>query len=425
MTPVQGPTEEAPQSATSFRRLAQDAGALYFPISLLARLPMSMLGMACLTYIVAAAEDFTTPGLVTAIGGVGAAIGTPISGALSDKLGQKPTLLGLCLIHVLALIGVLYFGSGSDGPVTLTPQLMIIALIAGASIPPSGPMTRVRWINRYGADLHQLRTLEAAQSYESTMDELSFVLGPASVGILAATFGPAVPIYVAMALCIVIIPAFAFHHTEAYSRFKKPRTTVTETTPATQKPPRRGNATLIAITVIGMLGVGTVFGSLATILTYFADYTGNPGTGGLIYAVMGITSGLAALSVARWPVTFSHPARLLTGAVTLVPLVIVLWLPETPLSMSLAILLLGVPIGPILVTNFTLASSITPSHRMGFVMTLLSAAITLGTSAGNSIAGRLTDAGGHHLALVATLGASVLVFICAFSYTVLNKQKQR
>ena len=93
--------------------------------------------------------------------------------------------------------------------------------------------------------------------------------------------------------------------------------------------------------------------------------------------------------------------------------------------MSLAILLLGVPIGPILVTNFTLASSITPSHRMGFVMTLLSAAITLGTSAGNSIAGRLTDAGGHHLALVATLGASVLVFICAFSYTVLNKQKQR
>ena len=186
MTPVQGPTEEAPQSATSFRRLAQDAGALYFPISLLARLPMSMLGMACLTYIVASAEDFTTPGRVTAIGGVGAAIGTPISGALSDKLGQKPTLLGLCLIHVLALIGVLYFGSGSDGPVTLTPQLMIIALIAGASIPPSGPMTRVRWINRYGADLHQLRTLEAAQSYESTMDELSFVLGPASVSKSAA-----------------------------------------------------------------------------------------------------------------------------------------------------------------------------------------------------------------------------------------------
>lgn len=422
MTPAQG-TAPTP-GATSFRRLAHDAGALYFPISLLARLPMSMLGMASLTYIVASAEDFTTPGLVTAIGGVGAAIGTPISGALSDKLGQKPTLLGLCLMHVLALIGVLHFGSGSDGPVTLTPALMIVAFLAGATIPPAGPMTRVRWINRYGTDPNQLRTLEAAQSYESTMDELAFVLGPASVGILAATFGPAIPVFVAMALCIVIIPAFALHHTEAYSRLSGPRSNVTETKTVTKKPTSSRNATLIAITVIGMLGVGTIFGSLATILTYFADYTGNPGTGGLIYAVMGITSGLAALSVARWPITFTHTARLLAAAVTLVPIVVVLWLPETPLSMSLAILLLGIPIGPILVTNFSLASGITPSHRMGFVMTLLSAAITLGTSAGNSIAGRLTDAGGHHLALAATLSASVVVLACASLYSALNKQKQ-
>ena len=91
---------------------------------------------------------------------------------------------------------------------------------------------------------------------------------------------------------------------------------------------------------------------------------------------------------------------------------------------SLAILLLGIPIGPILVTNFSLASGITPSHRMGFVMTLLSAAITLGTSAGNSIAGRLKDARGHHLALAATLSASVVVLACASLYSALNKQKQ-
>ncbi len=83
----------------------------------------------------------------------------------------------------------------------------------------------------------------------------------------------------------------------------------------------------------------------------------------------------------------------------LVAALALMWLPSVPWQMVVVLLFVGAPIGPILVTIFKVAGDHTPARRLGFIMTLLSAGITLGTSIGNWVGGEVANAGGHSAAI--------------------------
>ncbi|MGO1321022.1 MAG: MFS transporter [Galactobacter sp.] len=390
--------------------MASIAGPSYFPVSALARLPLSMLTIGILTYV-SSVSGVAVGGAVAAIAGIGVAVGAPILGSASDRWGQKPTLLVCALCYSAALVWVIAAGSAENAG----PMLSCAAFAAGLTAPQSGPMTRVRWIRRLGGrGPAEAATLDAAQSYESTMDEMSFVFGPAIVGLLAAATTPVVPLWTALVLALLVVPWFALHPTvkaaapQARVAHRRANAVVHETqphAPAVQRLPYG----LISVLLLGMLSIGIVFGSLATVSTAFADETGHSGAGGLVYATMGITSGLAALSVSRWSPRFSHSRRWVVCSVVLVAVLCLLWLPEHPWQLSVLFLLVGAPIGPVLVTVFAIAGHHTPLHRLGLIMTLLAAGITLGTSVGNWLSGALADADGHAAALWITLAAGVLL----------------
>lgn len=125
------------------RRLA---GTAYFPLSAFARLPLSMLVLGALTYVAASAETLATAGAIAAIAGVGVAVGAPLSGAASDRWGQRITLLTSTVLYSLALLWLLATGAPGVEPLTLTPSLAGSAFLAGLVVPQCGPMTRVRSI---------------------------------------------------------------------------------------------------------------------------------------------------------------------------------------------------------------------------------------------------------------------------------------
>jgi len=408
------------RSAPSHFRVMHDlVGSAYFPISALARLPLSMLVLGVLTYVVASSSDFAAAGIAAAVTGVGVAVGAPLSGIASDRWGQRPTLLVSTAVYVVAVVAVLAAGSSHGAGEALPPTLLAAAFVAGLVVPQCGPMTRVRWIrglSARGAD----EAVEEAQGYEGTMDELGFVLGPAAVGIIAAAFGAAAPLYVLIALTAVVVPWFAVHPS---ARFAAP---VHRSGPVGGSAPDTGPAAVswgpVAILLTGMLGIGTIFGSLATITTVFADETGHPGSGGLIYAALGLASGAAALSVSRWSGRLTVPVRWLGCAVLLVPALALLWLPSAPWQMAVVLFLIGAPIGPVLVTIFRVAGDYTPARRLGLVMTLLSAGITLGTSIGNWVGGALADAGGHSAATWVALGAGLALFASGVVFTAVRSR---
>jgi predicted MFS family arabinose efflux permease len=405
------------------------AGPSYFPVSALARLPSSMLTIGVLTYVVDVA-GVAQAGLIAAIAGIGVALGAPVMGMASDRWGQRHTLLVASVAYAASLGWVLAAGGLSDS----IPALAAAALVAGLTVPQAGPMTRVRWIRRLGGrGPGEAAALDSAQSYESTIDEMSFVLGPALVGLLAAATAPAVPLWVALVLALVAVPWFALHPTAGAAAPERggPRGARSEVPDGAEGSSSsltvvraRMPYAIITVLLLGMLSIGTIFGSLATASTSFAEEAGRDGTGGLIYATMGITSGIAALSVSKWSPRFTATRRWLTCAAVLMPILASLWLAGEPLTMSLLFLAVGAPIGPVLVTVFAIAGRVTPVRRLGLIMTLLAAGITLGTSIGNWLGGILAQNGGHSATLWVSMSAGVVLFAVGLACTWLLRAGQ-
>lgn len=375
------------------------AGWSYFPIAAIARLPQSMLGIGVISYLAGSGWDFASTGLAAAGIGLGVASGAPLLGASADRWGQRRVLLTITVAYLVAVSGVLWAGGSGQGFWVLVGS----CYLAGLTVPQVGPLARVRWLWLLPRDASRLRTEQVAQSYESTVDELSFVLGPALVGILAAAVGPAAPLIVVFVLAAAVLPWFALHPTG--------RRPAAPSNRAAGGAPEPIDWPIVAGCVAGMSGVGVIFGLLATASTAVANLGGAEGLGGLVYACLGLTSGIAALSVSRWPLRWLPAQRWVALAAVMVPIAATFPFATSPWLLAGGLLLLGLPIGPVLVTIFSIAGRAAPTHRLAFVMTLLGSGNTLGAALGNAAAGALVETSGVVAAMLPVVAAALVVLI--------------
>lgn len=385
---------------SSFRSLLDLAGPAFFPIAFFARLPLAMLTIGALTLVSSTTGSYAAGGLAAGAVGIGSAAGAPLLGYAADKFGQRPVLLPSSIAHALVVSALLVAATAS---VPTTWVVLLLSLAAGATCPQVGPMARVRWMSLTAGRPRARRELETALSYESTVDELTFVMGPAFVGLLASLVAPWLPLALAAALTVVLVPAFAIHPTGA----SVPRHGRPGQAPAAQW--GRSRIVRVGTAVAGMVGMGTLFGATAAGTVAFAGLRGDSSAGGLLYAALGLTSAAAALSVSAWPTGWAQPARWVACAAALVPLTLLLQLPNSMWSMVVALLLVGLPVGPVMVTIFTVGGDVAPSGRLGTVMTLLASGIVVGTAIGNSLAGALADGYGHRGAFMVAAAAALVL----------------
>lgn len=415
------PSGAQPQSSGRgrFSRLPEIAGAGFLPLGLIARLPLAMLTVGALTLVTATTDSYAFGGFAAGAVGIGSALGAPVLGFLADRHGQRPVLLLSAVLNTLAIVALqavngLAIGTG------LVPTL-IAAFLMGATCPQIGPLARVRWMaltqGKRPADL------DTALSYESTADELTFVLGPALVGLLASLIAPWLPLALAAALTLAFVSAFAVHPTEraVIPLRRRPRTR------ASGRIGTRGAARtgiLVTLPVLGMVMMGTFFGSTQTALIAFAGGFGVETAAGLLYAVMGVSSALTALSVAYWPQRFRHPLRwVVSAAIMSAAAFLPLLAPDIPFMLA-ALLVLGLPVGPTMVTIFSVGSLVAPKHLVGTVMTLLASGIVAGTALGASIAGALAESSALDAFAVPVAAAVVLLLLGLVSAGVLRRRRE-
>ena len=255
------------------------AGKTFIPIGLFARLPLAMLTVGALTLATAVTGSYAVGGVVAGAVGIGSALGAPVFGALADRLGQRPVLLFAAVFNTVAVIALIlaaYLVPGGEDLAAAIPVLAA-AFVAGASCPQVGSLARVRWMaltSRGRRDANPA-DLDTALSYESTADELTFVLGPALVGILASLVAPWLPLALAAALTITLVPAFAVHSTH-HAVVRTPARTAAGA--AHQKQlrasltagQRAGAFAAVALPVLAMVCMGTFFGSTQTALSSFS-----------------------------------------------------------------------------------------------------------------------------------------------------------
>ncbi|MCA4132136.1 MFS transporter [Arthrobacter sp. M4] len=437
-------------------RLPELAGRGFLPLGLFARLPLAMLTVGTLTLVTSVSHSFALGGTAAGGVGIGSALGAPLLGAWADRSGQKLVLLTATVANTAAVIGLLmacYMMPSVSGIGESWPMLAC-ALAAGATCPQVGPMARVRWMalttrsieNRspapgntageYAARDHNpaltplargsqipaatvaasgsvvsaRADLDTALSYEGTADEITFVLGPALVGALASLVAPWLPLAVAAAMTAFFVPAFAVHpsHLAVVPVPHKPAAGVGH---AAVGLPRTGGWLRVAVPVLAMVCMGTFFGATQNALSAFAAEVAEAELAGLLYAVMGLSSAVAALSVAFWPRRFGIGTRWVTAAAAMLALTGLLY-PVSGLGPMVAVLLvLGIPVGPVMVAIFSIGGLVAPSGRMATVMTALASGIVAGTALGSFLAGVLAQGSGYTAAFLVASGASACLLV--------------
>jgi MFS family permease len=414
VTPV-SPTASAAPPTGRFARLPYLAGRSFIPLGLFARLPVAMLTVGALTLVTSATGSYAAGGTAAGAVGIGAALGAPVFGALADRHGQRTVLLVAAVLNalaVLALIGTAWVAADGSFP----SALVVAAFLSGATCPQVGPLARVRWMaltsgNSGKAAGHDLDT---ALSYEGTADELTFVLGPALVGILASLVAPWLPLALAVVMTITLVPAFAVHPTHKAVPLKRAAATAAAGIPAA-----------VALPVLAMVAMGTFFGSTQTALSSFSASFATSEIAGLLYAVMGLSSAAAALSVAYWPRSVTPVARWMVSAALMAGLAILLMVPDSLGGMIGVLLVLGLPVGPVMVTVFTIGGIVGPAERLGTVMTALASGIVAGTALGAFLAGQIAQAHGYEAAFLVPVIAAGSLFVLGVAAAALLRSRRQ
>ncbi|MTB88657.1 MFS transporter [Aeromicrobium senzhongii] len=369
-----------------YRRLWGAAGLSFVTVAFLGRIPLAMSQMGVLLLVAQATGRYGIAGATAGALAVANAAGSPFFGALADRIGQRPVVLIQSVAGSLGLVSIVFFA----GQEVSSAVLVVVAALTGLAMPQVGPLARVRWrpvlalrVNEGRIRKDEVdRFVDLAFSYEGAGDEASFVLGPALVGILGVLIGAEGALLAAAVLLLVFGTWFAAHRTAALV----PR--------GSEHAPTRGvrlwtSAFLSLAAAVFLMGV--LFGSIQTGTTVLATDQGHPDVAGLIHAVLGIGSVVAAFALAAVPASVLYATRMLIASGAMLVLASPLMFVHTIPQLVAVIALMGFAVAPYLISAFALAGLIVPPARIGTAMTFMAGATGLGYATGASIAGRAAD----------------------------------
>lgn len=383
----------------SYRRLLDVAGPAYVVVAFLGRLPLAMSQLGTLMLVATATDSYGAGGLAAGSLAVGNAVGSPLAGALADRIGQRLVVLVQSLLGALGLAGLVWL----TGEGTAITWLVATAALTGLVLPQVGPLARVRWRPMTDSEVeHQRQLLDAAFSYEGAADEASFVLGPALVGLGAVVVSPSGSLLLAAVMLAAFGSGFALHSSSR----------LTGGLSALEGRGRLVTGVFVVL-LLAQLSIGSLFGSVQTGTTVLATAAGDAGLAGLVHALLGVGSVIAGLATAALPTSIPQQSRVWVAALALLVLALPLLLVDSLPTLSVTIAALGFAVAPYMIGVFSLGERIAPPERVSAAMTLLAAATGLGYALGSSIAGRLADVFDHTAAFGVTVGATVAALVLA------------
>ena len=373
------------------------AGGSRLPaVSFLARLPAALCPTGTLL-VVTARSGIGTAGLVAGALWVGQAVGGPVIGRLSDRRGQRPVVLIASLANAVALALLVAAVLTDRSPAVQAAS----SAFAGLTVPQIGPLSRSRWVRLAGQRADGPGLIGGALSMDATLDEISFVAGPALAGLLAFTFPPVAGLLLAAVLIAVFGTLFALHPTAS--------TAVGPGRVAVGLPPAL--APVLRLLLALALLQGMFFGAANAGVNAMA--AADPGVAGLVWATMGVSSALVGLLVTARPGPRPLSTRLRQSLAVQAVLAPGLLLVHTPSAATLALALLGTAVAPTLIALFSLAGSQAPAQRMAEVMTWLGSALIIGQGLAAVAAGQLAHRFGCTAAFGLSCAAAVLAVVVA------------
>ena len=361
--------------------------------SLLARLPIAMIGLSLLLYVQRETNTFAVSGLVSAAELVGVASGSVLQGRVVDRIGPGAPLRITSALLALAA-GAEIAAVEHRGPVWL---LVALAFAIGVVQPGIAPASRALWNEL----LPPGPVRNTALSYEAISMEVFFILGPALAGLLVAT--PWAGTGVVVGTACMITGSLVFASTRAAREQRGTRRAAGSPLGALAS---RGMRTV----ALAALSFGALIGFLEVGVPAAAEHLGQPALGGLLLSVLSIGSVAVGIPYGQhpWPrpMNLRLPARLLGFA----RLIAVLSVPGEIVGLALALLVCGCLITPQSTAHSVALEQAAPegtaTEAFGWIVT----SVTLGSAFGQSLSGQLVETrDGPPLAFLVASGIGVVL----------------
>ncbi|MGY1740582.1 MULTISPECIES: MFS transporter [unclassified Blastococcus] len=357
----------------------------------IARLPAPMLGLGAVLLVEGETGSYGLAGAVSGVLALCYGLAGPQWGRAMDRRGQG-RVLRLAMV-AFAVTGVAFVAAVVAGTPSWT--WFLLAAAAGASGPNIGSLIRARWSAALDPAGRQ-----TAFAFEAVADEVTFVLGPPLVTLLATLVAPPVGF-----LTGIVSGVVGGLWLSAQRDTEPPRT------PLGAGGPGRRRSVLtptLLVVVVSYLAVGVVFGSLDVVVVGFAEEEGVPALSGAALAVFAGGSLVAGLvyGLARLPGTLA--ARFVGTAVAFGLAAQPLWgVGSLPVLIGCGFLA-GLTIAPVLVSGTSLVESRAAPGVLTESLAWTITGLTLGVTAGSALAGAAVDAWGAESAFaVPALGAAL------------------
>ncbi|MFD9335173.1 MFS transporter [Streptomyces sp. NPDC060028] len=386
-------------TVNTYRKVIALTGPLLPLVSFFARLPVAMSQFGSVLLVAETSGSIATAAIVGGTLSCGQVLCGPVLGRLADRHGQRPVVLTAAALNSVATAALV---AGALGHLATLP-LAAVGAVTGASVPLVGPLARTRSV----ALAHRARSEEsvvgAVHSLEGTLDEVSFVLGPALVGIASIVAHPAIALGGAALLVAVFGTAFALHPTAAVSAGAPAREDAGAPARARVRPPG------VVYAVRGSLALqGAMFGACQAGIAALTMELGVREQAAVVYAAMGVVSAAVGLSLGALPARFGLRLRwrVATGAalVLSVPLLFTdaLW------PLYAVVTVLGAAYAPHLITAFALTERAVEPARLAESMAFAASSLVAGQAVALPLSGRLAESYGPPAAFAVAVGAAAL-----------------
>ncbi|GAA3375396.1 MFS transporter [Streptomyces racemochromogenes] len=389
-------------TVSTYRHVIALTGPLLPLVSFFARLPVAMSQFGSVLLVAETSGSLATAGIVGGTLSAGQVVFGPLLGRLADRHGQRPVVLTAAAVNALATAALV---AGALGGLATAP-LAAIGAVTGASVPLIGPLARTRSVALAHRAKADERTVGAVHSLEGTLDEVSFVFGPALVGLAALLAHPAVALGGAAALVAVFGTAYALHPTAA----------VTAGTPAPRRAPgaRRARQPRVVHAVRGSLALqGAMFGACQAGIASLTAQLGVPGQAGVVYAAMGVVSAAVGLALGALPARFGLRLRWRVATGAALVLSVPLLFTQTLWPLYLVVTVLGAAYAPHLITAFALTERVVEPARLAEAMAFAASSLVAGQAAALAVSGRLAESYGPAGAFAVAVGAAALCLAIA------------
>ncbi|WP_431045258.1 MFS transporter [Streptomyces sp. P1-3] len=341
--------------------------------TLIGRLPNATASLAIVLFVRAEGGSYALAGALSAVYGVGNAIGQPLLGRAVDHLGQPRVMLPSAVLSALGM--ALFAVVGTDLP----PVAYAAVLVAGFFTPPLEGGLRALWPDVLKRD----DRIHAAYALDAVAQEVMYAVGPLLVTLLVAAWSEAAALLVlnvigvAGAFCVVSSPP---------SRQWRSAPREAHWLGALRSPG-------LLVLISAFFFVGIAMGAIAVASVAYADQHG----GGMVssYLLSALSAGALVGGVVygarQWAGAPEPRLRLLVAALALgyVPLALV---PGVPAMTALAFLS-GICLAPALACAFVVVDRHAPSGTVTEAFSWLVTMFVVGASVGTGAAGPVIEAG--------------------------------